>query len=100
MRRDKPPAFMISPANMKNGTASKGKLLAPSSRFCARIWASNMFRCHISATPQIKSENAIGMPMAIAPSREKTKIAIVMSVSLALRLCHRRHGATLRIPEP
>ena len=44
MRRDRPPAFMISPASMKNGTASSGKLSAPSITFCARICASKMSR--------------------------------------------------------
>jgi hypothetical protein len=42
MRRDRPPTFMISPASMKKGTASSGKLLAPSIRFWARIWASKL----------------------------------------------------------
>ena len=56
MRCDSPPTFMISPASMKNGTASNGKLSAPLIRFCARICASNRFRCHISATPDSSSE--------------------------------------------
>ena len=79
MRRDKPPAFMISPANMKNGTANNGKLLAPSITFCARICASNMFMCHISAAPHNSNEKAIGTPSAMAASKEPKKMAIVMS---------------------
>jgi hypothetical protein len=47
---------MISPASMKNGTASSGKLSAPLITFCARICASNRSRCHISATPDSSSE--------------------------------------------
>src|SRR4051812_33896286 len=80
MRRDRPPAFMISPASMKKGTASSGKLLAPSMVFCARIWASNMFMCHISAAPQASSENAMGTPSAMAPSRDPRKMAMVMAL--------------------
>src|SRR3954464_1507722 len=80
MRRERPPAFMISPASMKKGTASSGKLLAPSMVFCARICASNMFMCHISAAPQASSEKAIGTPRAIAPSRAPRKIVMVMGL--------------------
>ena len=35
-----PPAFISSPASMKNGIASSGKLSAPSSSFCDRMVAS------------------------------------------------------------
>src|SRR3954462_14507962 len=83
MRRDRPPAFMISPASMKKATASSGKLLAPSIVFCARICGSNMFMCHISAAPQASSEKAIGTPRAMAPSRAPRKMVIVMGGSLA-----------------
>ena len=55
MRWLSPPTFMISPASMKNGTASSGKLFEPSIRYCASTWASNWFRCHISATPVASS---------------------------------------------
>src|SRR5688572_13809163 len=78
MRRDRPPAFMISPASMKKGTASSGKLLAPSITFCARIWASNMFMCHISAAPQASRAKAMGTPRAMAPSKDPRKMAMVM----------------------
>ena len=40
MRRVMPPAFMNSPASMKKGTASSGKLLAPSHMFWITIWGS------------------------------------------------------------
>ena len=80
MRRDKPPVFMISPASMKKGTANKGKLLAPSIRFCARIWASNMSICHMRATPHSNKENAIGMPSAMAASNDPKKTAMVTVV--------------------
>jgi hypothetical protein len=73
---------MISPASMKKGTASSGKLLAPSSRFCARIWASKLPRCTISATPHNSSENAIGTPSAMAASRDPRKTMTVMGASL------------------
>src|SRR4051812_27615445 len=79
MRRERPPTFMISPASMKKGTASSGKLLAPSMVFCARICASNMFMCHISAAPQASSEKAIGTPMAMAPSSAPRKMVMVMA---------------------
>src|SRR3954464_3424495 len=79
MRRERPTAFMISPASMKKGTASSGKLLAPSMVFCARICASNMFMCHISAAPQASSEKAIGTPMAMAPSKAPRKMVMVMA---------------------
>src|SRR5512133_3336078 len=78
MRRDRPPAFMISPASMKKGTASSGKLLAPSITFCARICASNMSMCHIRAAPQASSEKAIGTPRAMAPSSAPRKMVMVM----------------------
>src|SRR3990167_6574744 len=81
MRRDRPPAFMISPASMKKGTASSGKLLAPSITFCARICASNMFICHISAAPHSSRAKAIGTPSAMAANNEPRKIAIVISVA-------------------
>ena len=79
MRRDKPPAFITSPASMKNGTASSGKLLAPSITFCASIWASNMLRCHIKAAPHKSKEKAIGTPSAMAASKEPRKIVMVIS---------------------
>src|SRR5262249_15555192 len=79
MRLDRPPTFMISPASMKNGTASSGKLSAPLMTFCARICGSNRFRCHIKATPDTSSEYAIGMPSAIAPSSEPRKMMTVMA---------------------
>ena len=46
--------------------------------FCATIWESNMSIVVISATPQMISANAIGMPSAMAPSNEKVKTAMVM----------------------
>src|SRR3954462_14707738 len=83
MRRDRPPAFMISPASMKKATASSGKLLAPSMVFCARICASNMSMCHIRAAPQASSEKAIGTPRAMAPSSAPRKMVMVMARLLA-----------------
>src|SRR5436190_23076135 len=71
------PRFMISPASMKNGTAISGKLSAPLMMFWATIWESKMSSECISATPQTISANAIGMPSAIAPSKEKVKTASV-----------------------
>jgi hypothetical protein len=44
MRLERPPVFMISPASMKNGTASSGNESAPLIRFCATICASNISR--------------------------------------------------------
>jgi len=56
MRLDRPPVFITSPASMKKGTASKGKLLAPSMMFCASTCASKMLRCHMSAVPHSSRE--------------------------------------------
>jgi hypothetical protein len=73
---------MISPANMKNGTAKSGKLFEPSIKFCAKICASNMFMCHISAAPHNNKEKAIGIPNAMEPIREKRNTVIVMVLFL------------------
>jgi hypothetical protein len=81
MRWLRPPTFMISPASMKNGTASSGKLSAPLITFCARICASNISRCTISATPQASSAYAMGMPSAIAPISAPRNTATVMAAS-------------------
>ena len=51
MRLDRPPTFMISPANRKNGTAISGKLSAPLMMFCAMICESKMSKCTINAMP-------------------------------------------------
>ena len=77
IRLARPPRFMTSPASMKNGTAIRGKLSAPLMMFWATIWESKMSSECISATPQTISANAIGMPSAMAPSREKVKTASV-----------------------
>lgn len=79
MRRDSPPWFMASPASMKKGTASNGKLSAPLMTFCARICASKRSRCHIRATPHRSSEYAMGTPMAMQASSAPRKMAMVMS---------------------
>ncbi|MNV64811.1 hypothetical protein D3C71_1574730 [compost metagenome] len=81
MRRDSPPTFMISPASMKNGTASSGKLSAPPMTFCARICESKMSRCHISATPLASSAKAMGTPKAMTPNSDPIKMAMVMRFS-------------------
>jgi branched-subunit amino acid ABC-type transport system permease component len=57
-------------------------LMISSIKFCAKICASNMLRCHISAAPHINKEKAIGMPNAIEPIREKRNTAIVMVLFL------------------
>ena len=66
---------------MKKGTAISGKLSAPLMMFCATICELKILSECISAMPQTTSANAIGMPSAIAPSREKVKTA---SVTLCL----------------
>ena len=78
IRLDKPPVFMTSPANIKNGTARSGKLLEPSITFCANICASNMFMCHIKAAPHSNKEKAIGTPSAMAASKDPKNTAIVI----------------------
>ena len=85
---------MISPASMKKGTASSGKLLAPSMVFCARICASNMSMCHISAAPQASSEKAMGTPSAMAPSSAPRKMAMVMRGLLSRAPRLRRRAAS------
>ena len=84
MRLARPPRFISSPASMKNGTAISGKLSAPLMMFWATICESKMSSECISATPQTISANAIGMPSAIAPSREKVKTASVTPGPAAL----------------
>ncbi len=81
IRLDSPPSFMISPASMKNGTAIRGKLLAPLMMFWATIWASNRSCCTISATPHRISAKAIGMPIAIEASSVPRKTAMGMAAS-------------------
>ena len=99
MRRDKPPVFITSPANMKNGTASKGKLLEPSMMFCAKICASNMFRCHISAAPHNNKEKAMGTPNNMAANNEERKTAMVMVCVFLFSAAWTGPRARLRIPE-
>ena len=55
MRRLKPPAFINSPASKKKGTASRGKLSAPSTNRCARIWLSKM------TSPLVAAKKAISV---------------------------------------
>ena len=87
MRRDRPPAFISSPARMKNGTASSGKLSNPACRFCASSCESKKSRCHISATPVRISECAIGMPMTMPPisTARKIRVTIMLSVPCCAR---------------
>jgi len=42
IRRDRPPAFISSPASRKNGTASRVKVLAPVIICWAMIWVLKM----------------------------------------------------------
>src|SRR5262245_49007731 len=77
MRLARPPRFINSPASMKKGTAISGKLSAPLMMFWATIWESKFCSECISAMPQTISANAIGMPSAMAPSRENVKTASV-----------------------
>src|SRR5690606_31710019 len=89
MRREMPPAFISSPARMKNGTASSGKLSAPAWRFCASNCTSQKSRYHISTAPVRISAKAIGMPNAMKPNREDRKTTTVMygpRVGIALLL--------------
>src|ERR1043165_8283035 len=62
---------------MKNGTAMSGKLSAPLMMFWATICEAKICSECISAMPQTISANAIGMPSAMAPSREKVNTARV-----------------------
>src|SRR4051794_25408719 len=85
MRLASPPVFITSPARMKNGTAISGNESTPLMTFCAMIWESNMPSVVISAMPQMISANAIGIPIAIAPSKESVNTAIVMLYDLLRR---------------
>ncbi len=78
MRREMPPAFISSPARMKNGTASNGKLSAPACRFCASSCTSQKSRYHISTEPVSSSAKAMGMPSVMKPSNEERKTTTVM----------------------
>jgi len=82
MRRLMPPAFISSPASMKKGTAISGKLSAPLMRFCETICVSKLSRCSISATPETISENARGMPNAMAANSEPMKTRTVTAACL------------------
>lgn len=73
-----PPTFITSPANTKNGIASRVKLSAPLMSDCATICGSNMSRYHISPRPHMSSEKAMGMPMMTEVSRIARKIATVI----------------------
>ena len=72
-RRERPPAFIGSPASRKNGTASSGKLSAPST-ICAMSCESKVRAATSARRRQHSSAKAIGMPRAIAPSSEVRKI--------------------------
>src|ERR1700709_125257 len=102
MRFANPPLFINSPASMKNGIAINGKLSAPLMMFCATICESNIPIVLIKAMPQMISANAIGMPSAIAPSNEKVKTAIVMTLraatSVLLRFPDRHQIGLARLP--
>ena len=62
MRRLMPPEFISSPARIKNGTASKGKLSTPATRFCASNWVSQKSSAQAMEAPVSTSANAMGMP--------------------------------------
>lgn len=79
MRLEMPPAFISSPASMKKGIASKGKLSAPSTSFCDRMVVSIWPWVTIRAAPQTSSEKAIGRPSAMAPKSVTAKMATVMA---------------------
>jgi hypothetical protein len=81
MRREMPPAFINSPASTKNGIAISGKLSAPESMFCARIWASNRPIQAIMAPLETMSAKAMGMPRVMAPRSATTKIRTIMGVA-------------------
>jgi hypothetical protein len=55
MRRERPPAFMNSPASRKKGTASSGKLSAPSTKRCARICESKAGSAPVAAMKPISA---------------------------------------------
>src|SRR5690606_22590825 len=73
----RPPTFISSPARMKKGTASRGKLSKPACRFCASSWVLKKSRCHIRATPDTSRETAMGMPIAMEANRTARKISVV-----------------------
>ena len=73
-----PPAFMNSPASMKKGTASSGKLLAPSHMFWMTICGSVMPMKYIMHKPHPIRAKATGMPSAISASKEVMKMKTVM----------------------
>jgi hypothetical protein len=73
IRRVMPPAFMNSPASMKNGTANSGKLFAPSHMFWMTIWGSVMPIWNMTARPQPTSANATGMPRGHQPQQCRDK---------------------------
>ena len=73
MRRLMPPAFISSPARMKNGTASSGKLSMPATRFCASSWVSQKSSAQAMPAPVSTRAKAIGMPRPISSSMPTEK---------------------------
>ena len=73
MRELMPPEFINSPANMKNGTASSGKLSTPATRFCASSWVSQKSSTQAMPAPVSTSARPMFMPMPMSVSMPTEK---------------------------
>src|SRR3990167_2393302 len=73
MRRLMPPLFISSPARMKKGTASSGKLSTPATMFCASSWVSQKSITQAMAAPVSSKAKAMFMPMPMSTSMPRTK---------------------------
>jgi hypothetical protein len=68
MRRLIPPAFMSSPARMKKGTASSGKLSTPATRFWASSCVSQKLSTQAMPAPVSTRARPMFMPMPMSTS--------------------------------
>ena len=73
MRWLMPPEFINSPARIKNGTANKGKLSTPATRFCASSCVSQNPSTQAMPAPVSTRANAIFIPMPISTNMPTTK---------------------------
>src|SRR6476620_10400530 len=73
MRLLMPPEFISSPARMKNGTASSGKLSMPATRFCASSWVSQKPSTQAMPAPVSTRASAMFMPMPMSTSMPAEK---------------------------
>ena len=78
-RREMPDAFMIAPARMKSGIASKGKFVAPLYVTSAMLGSeSTPWLAIIATTATMPSDTAIGTLIRTSASAAPNRTSIVM----------------------